>query len=77
MLDYEKYNIIGMTETWQVYSHDWNVKIASYKLFRKDRVVKEIEEVELYIKGRISSDREAEPRGPGQSPSKDVEIIGI
>lgn len=32
MLDYEKYNIIGMTETWQVYPHDWNVKIAGYKL---------------------------------------------
>lgn len=65
MLEYEKYNIIGMTETWWVYSHDWNIKIGSYKLFRKERVVKEIEEVELYIKDKISSNRGTEPRGPG------------
>jgi len=65
LLDYEKCDIIGMTETWQVYSHDWNVKIASYKLFRKERVVKGIEEVELYIKDKISSYREIEPRRAG------------
>lgn len=65
MLEYEKYNIIGMTETWWVYSHDLNIKIGSYKLFRKERVVKEIEEVELYIKDKISSNRGTEPRGPG------------
>lgn len=65
MLDYEKYNIIGMTGTWRIYLHDWNVKIGSYKLFRKEEVVKGIEEVELYIKDKISSDRVTEPRGPG------------
>lgn len=39
-MDYEKCNIIVITETWWFYSHDWNVKIAGYKLFRKERVGK-------------------------------------
>lgn len=65
LLDYEKYNIIGMTETWRIYSHDWNAKIASYKLFRKGRVVKGTEEVKFYIKDKISSDMGTEPRGLG------------
>ena len=31
------YNVIGITEMWWNGSHNWNVGMDGYKLFRKDR----------------------------------------
>lgn len=32
-----KYDLVGMTETWQDDSHDWNATIKEYELFKDDR----------------------------------------
>lgn len=41
LLIYEhKHNLVGITETWEDDSHDWNVKINIYASFRKDHSCK-------------------------------------
>jgi len=33
----ESYDLISITETWWDESHDWNVALDGYRLFRRDR----------------------------------------
>jgi len=33
----ESYDLVAVTETWWEESHDWNVAIDGYRLFRRDR----------------------------------------
>ena len=33
----ENYDLIAITETWWDESHDWNVALDGYRLFRRDR----------------------------------------
>lgn len=40
LIDKQKFDIIGIVETWWDNLHDWNVKITDYNLFRKDKVGK-------------------------------------
>ena len=37
LIQQNKYDIIGITETWWDETHDWNVDIGGYKLFQRDR----------------------------------------
>ena len=37
LIQQNKYDIIGITETWWEETHDWNVVTGGYKLFWRDR----------------------------------------
>ena len=49
----ETCDVVAITETWWDDSHDWNVAINSYKLFRKDRQRRRGGGITLYIKKGI------------------------
>ena len=44
------YDIIGITETWWDSSYDWSTEMGRYRLFRKDREVRQGGAVALYVK---------------------------
>jgi len=46
----ESYNLIAITETWWDESHDWNIALDGYRLFRRDRRGRRGGGVALYIK---------------------------
>ena len=44
------HDLIAITETWWDSSHDWNVVMEGYVLFRKDRLVRQSHGVALYVR---------------------------
>uniref|UniRef100_A0A8D0BMQ2 NADH dehydrogenase [ubiquinone] 1 alpha subcomplex subunit 12 n=1 Tax=Salvator merianae TaxID=96440 RepID=A0A8D0BMQ2_SALMN len=45
-----KYDIIGITETWWDNTHDWNTELEGYNLFKKNRLNKRGGGVALYVR---------------------------
>jgi len=52
----ESYNLIAITETWWDESHDWNVALDVYWLFRRDRRRRRGGGIALYIKKTLQSE---------------------
>ena len=50
LIHQNKYDIIGITETWWDETYDWNVVIGGYNLFQRNRPSKKGGGVALYIK---------------------------
>ena len=52
----ESYDLIAITETWWDESHDWNVALDGYGLFRRDRRERRGRGVALYVKKTLQSE---------------------
>jgi len=52
----ESYDLIAFLETWWDESHDWNVALDGYRLFRRDRQGRRAGGVALYIKKTLQSE---------------------
>ena len=50
LLQTEGYDIVGITETWWDDSHDWNVLVDGYELFKKNRKGRRGGGVALYVR---------------------------
>ena len=50
LMQQSKYGLVGITETWWDKSHDWNVSIAGYNLFRRNRQNQKGGGVALYVR---------------------------
>ena len=53
---WKSYDLIAITETWWDESHDWNVALDGYRLFRRDRRGRRGGGVALYIKKTLQSE---------------------
>jgi len=49
-------DLIAITETWWDESHDWNVALDGYRLFRRDRRGRRGGGIALYIKKTLQSE---------------------
>ena len=72
----ENCDVAAITETWQDDSHDWNVAIDSYKLFRGDRQGRRSGDIALYIKDEIECEELPLKNGHGQAESLCVRVRG-
>ncbi|PKU42601.1 mitochondrial fission process protein 1 [Limosa lapponica baueri] len=68
------YNVVAITETWWVASHDWIVAIDGYRLFRRDRRRRKHSDIALYIKKWIKSEELSQKNSHDQVESIWVRI---
>jgi len=70
----EKHSVVAITETWWDDSHDCNVDIDGYKLFRKDRKGRKGVGIALYIKEGIECEELFLKNGHEQAESLGVRV---